>query len=79
MHTAKTNYSVKVWSLQSQGLTGEYIYIRNKKTLFPFLDMPVNCSDAKETHSKRYTLKSNEQRVDLVGGHLSSKNHAVYL
>ena len=60
-------------------LTGEYIYIRNKKTLFPFLDMPVNCSDAKETYSKRYTLKSNEQRVDLVGGHLSSKNHAVYL
>ena len=27
-------------------LTGEYVYIHNKKTLFPFLDMPINCSDA---------------------------------
>ena len=26
-------------------LTGEYIYTQ-QKTLFPFLDMPVNCSDA---------------------------------
>ena len=52
MHTAKTNYSVKVWSLQSQGLTGEYIYIRNKKTLFPFLDMPVTAQ-----MQKRHTAR----------------------